>query len=194
MRPAIFLDRDGVINRDYGYVGSIEAFEFLPGVLTSCAKLVEAGYALVVVTNQSGIARGYYDEAQFQALSQWMSVQFAEAGAPLAGIYHCPHHPEKGLSPYCGPCECRKPMPGMLLDAARELKLSLATSYMVGDKPSDITAGKRAGVKATLLIGQGAALTEPQSRGMADWTGPDLPAAVAWILKNRASPVKNPAT
>ncbi|MBY5922350.1 D-glycero-beta-D-manno-heptose 1,7-bisphosphate 7-phosphatase [Ferrimonas balearica] len=191
MRPAVFLDRDGVINRDHGYVGSIDAFEFLPGVLESCAALVKAGFALVVVTNQSGIARGYYDEQQFRQLSAWMSDQFTEAGAPLAGVYHCPHHPDKGDAPYRMDCDCRKPNPGMLLTAARELDLMLASSYMVGDKLSDIEAGKGAGVKATLFIGDGSALNNLNKGEAPDWCGPDLPSAVAWIAENRQKPAKN---
>ncbi|MBY6188551.1 D-glycero-beta-D-manno-heptose 1,7-bisphosphate 7-phosphatase [Marinobacter hydrocarbonoclasticus] len=182
MHPAVFLDRDGVINRDHGYVGSIDAFEFLPGVLQACAQLVNAGYRLVVVTNQSGIARGYYGETEFHILTEWMKTQFEEAGAPLAGVYYCPHHPDKGEPPYRTDCECRKPMPGMLLRACEELNLDSASSYIVGDKYSDMAAGRRAGLKATLLVGDSESKSGKEPGQYCDWHGDDLGKAVGWIL------------
>lgn len=152
LRPALFLDRDGVINDDVGYLHRIEQFHFLPGVLDACKQMYKAGYALVVVTNQSGIARGYYTEAHFQQVTQWMVQQFALADAPLAGVYFCPHHPEFAVAGPAVPCLCRKPEPGMLLQAAAELGLDLAASIMVGDKEDDVRAGRAAGVGCCVRV------------------------------------------
>jgi D-glycero-D-manno-heptose 1,7-bisphosphate phosphatase len=150
-RPAVFLDRDGVVNIDYGHVHRIQDFEFMPGVLAACRQLAAAGFALVVVTNQAGIARGMYGIEDFHRLSEWMAARFAEAGAPLEGIYFCPHHPQGSVPAWSGACSCRKPQPGMVLAAASDLKLDLAGSVLVGDKWSDIVAGKRAGVGRCIL-------------------------------------------
>jgi len=162
-RRAAFLDRDGVINVDHGYVHRREDFEFLPGVLAACAQLHRLGYALVVVTNQAGIGRGLYGEDDFQRLTEWMGGEFAAAGAPLAGVYHCPHHPEAALPVYRRVCACRKPAPGMLLAAARELSLDPARSVLFGDKVSDIEAGAAAGVAHRVLLGRDGRATPPAS-------------------------------
>ena len=153
MHRAAFLDRDGVINVDHGYVHDISEFEWVPGVLAGAKALADAGYLLVVVTNQSGIGRGYYTEADFEQLTDWMKREFARAGAPIAGVYFCPHHPEKALPAYRIDCGCRKPRPGLLLRAAHELGINLSESLMFGDKPSDCTAGKAAGCRARILLG-----------------------------------------
>jgi len=153
MKPALFLDRDGVINRDSGYVHRQEDFEVLPG-LWECLHLAMAkGYLPVVVTNQAGIARGLYSEGEFQTFSAWMVGEFERHGVKLAGVYYCPHHPTHGIGSYLKDCDCRKPHPGMLFRAARELGLDLEASILVGDKFSDIEAAKRAGVGSTILFG-----------------------------------------
>src|SRR5882757_5332936 len=121
MRRAAFLDRDGVINIDPGYVHRIEEFEFVAGTLQACAELARRGWLLVVITNQSGIGRGLYTEHEFSVLTDWMRERFARAAAPLAGVYFCPHHPTDALEGYRIECECRKPAPGMLLTAQRQL-------------------------------------------------------------------------
>lgn len=149
---AAFLDRDGVINHDRGYVHRREDFEFLPGAINGMRRLVHAGFALIVVTNQSGIARGYYDVADFEALTAWMQEELAQAGAPVLSVYHCPHHP-KGIVPGLkGVCSCRKPAPGMLLRAQDEHHIDMGRSILIGDKDSDITAGKAAGVGLCMRI------------------------------------------
>jgi D-glycero-D-manno-heptose 1,7-bisphosphate phosphatase len=153
LRPAAFLDRDGVINLDRGYVVHVQDFEFVPGVLEACRVLARSGYALVVITNQSGIGRGLYSEANFLALSAWMQRRMADAGAPLAGIYHCPHHPIDALGEFRRECDCRKPAPGLLLRAERELGLDLARSILFGDKHSDLQAAAAAGVRHRFLLG-----------------------------------------
>lgn len=152
-RRAAFLDRDGVINLDRGYVYRREDFEFVPGVLAGARRLHELGFLLVVTTNQSGIGRGLYSEADFESLTRWMRGQFEAAGAPLAGVYHCPHHPTEASGTYRRDCECRKPAPGMLLVAARELGIDLAASAMFGDKSSDLEAARAAGVPLRILLG-----------------------------------------
>lgn len=153
-RRAAFLDRDGVINLDHGYVGQVADFQFVPGVLAAAAELWRAGYALVVVTNQAGIGRGMYTEADFALLTDWMREQFARAGAPLAAVHHCPHHPALALGELRRTCDCRKPAPGMLLDAARELGLALADSVMFGDKCDDMRAAQAAGVGTRVFLGK----------------------------------------
>lgn len=153
MKKAAFLDRDGVINLDHGYVSRVEDFEWVPGVLDAAKRLHDAGYLLVVVTNQSGIGRGYYSEADFESLTVWMKRKFAEAGAPLAGVYFCPHHPTKAFGGYRTECTCRKPQPGMLVRAASELDIDISRSIMFGDKPSDMQAGLGAGCPERVLLG-----------------------------------------
>ena len=145
-RRAAFLDRDGVINLDHGYVGRWEDFEFVPGAVEAMRRLHDAGYLLVVVTNQSGIARGKYTEDDFQTLSRRMCEHLAAQGAPVAGVFHCPHHPKGQVAGLARDCDCRKPMPGLILQAQQALGLDLASSMLVGDKASDILAARRAGV------------------------------------------------
>ncbi len=153
-RRAAFLDRDGVVNIDHGYVWQIADFEFLPGTLAAARELAQAGHALVVVTNQAGIGRGMYTEADFTRLTDWMREQFTRAGAPLAGVYHCPHHATLALGELRRVCDCRKPAPGMLLDAARDLDLNLADSVMFGDKCDDMRAAQAAGVGTRVFLGK----------------------------------------
>jgi len=152
-RPAAFLDRDGVINIDHGYTVRVSEFHFVPGTLDACRALVQAGYALVVVTNQSGIGRGLYTEQDFHTLTHWMRTQFANAGAPLAGVYFCPHHPTQALPPYLCTCTCRKPAPGMLIQAAKELNLDLKRSLLFGDRASDLQAARAAGIAQRIALG-----------------------------------------
>lgn len=145
-RKAAFLDRDGVINLDRAYVHKWEEFEFVPGAVDAMKRLSDAGYVLVIVTNQSGIARGMYTEEDYQLLTRQMCQALASAGVKVAGVYHCPHHPRGNVPGLAIECDCRKPAPGMVLRAARELGLSLADSLLVGDKPSDVLAARAAGV------------------------------------------------
>ncbi|MBQ1763156.1 MAG: D-glycero-beta-D-manno-heptose 1,7-bisphosphate 7-phosphatase [Aquincola sp.] len=187
MKRAAFLDRDGVINVEHGYVHTWDAFEFVPGSVDAMRRLHEAGYALVVITNQSGLARGMYTEAQYQALTQRLSQHLAEQGVPLAAVYHCPHHPGGSVPALAVDCDCRKPAPGMLLRAQRELDLSLADSLLVGDKGSDAEAGRRAGVGRVMLVHSGHALA-PEDVALADSVHADLGEAVAHALAQPACP------
>lgn len=151
-RPALFLDRDGVINVDKHYVHRQEDFEFIDGVFELCAHATREGMALVVVTNQAGIGRGYYTERQFHELTDWMRRQFAAQGVTLDAVYFCPFHPEHGLGRYKAESFDRKPNPGMIVRACRDLQLDPLRSILVGDKPTDIAAGKAAGVGKTILL------------------------------------------
>ncbi|SUC36595.1 D,D-heptose 1,7-bisphosphate phosphatase [Providencia rustigianii] len=158
--PAIFLDRDGTINIDHGYVHQIDDFQFIDGAIEAMIELKKMGYALVVVTNQSGIGRGIYTEEQFEHLTEWMDWSLADRGIDLDGIYFCPHHPEATIEEYKQECNCRKPKPGMLLDAQEHLDIDMASSIMVGDKLADILAGKAAQVGTNILVKSGEAVTE----------------------------------
>jgi len=152
-RPAAFLDRDGVINLDREYVYRREEFEYVPGVFDGARELVRLGYALVVVTNQSGIARDLFTEEQFLELARWMEERFATEGAPIAATYFCPHHPSAALERYRLACNCRKPLPGMLLSAAAQLDLDLQRSAMFGDRLGDLEAARAADVPLRVLLG-----------------------------------------
>jgi D-glycero-D-manno-heptose 1,7-bisphosphate phosphatase len=155
MKKALFLDRDGVINREVRYLYRIEDFEWIPGVLETCRWFQDLGYLLVVVTNQAGIARGYYTEADFHRLTDWMLAQFQKAGVEIAKVYYSPYHPVGGRGKYKQDSSCRKPNPGMLFQAQTELNLDLSASILVGDKESDIAAGRRAGVGQCVLVRSG---------------------------------------
>ena len=152
-RPALFLDRDGVINVEKNYVHRVEDFEFLDGIFDLCRAATERNMPIVVVTNQAGIGRGYYSEAQFQTLTEWMKSQFEEAGAPISAVYFCPDHPKHGVGSYRKESFDRKPNPGMLFRARDDLGLDLSRSILIGDKASDITAAKAAGVGMSLQLG-----------------------------------------
>ena len=147
MTSAVFLDRDGVINVDHGYVSTWERFEFLPGVPDALRALQDAGYLLIVVSNQSGIGRGYYCEADVESLNQVIAQHLGSTvGVTLSGFYHCPHHPTEAEGEFRRQCDCRKPAPGMIRQAVLDHGIDLKTSLLVGDKDSDIEAGRAAGV------------------------------------------------
>lgn len=155
MRRALFLDRDGVINKDVGYLHRTEDFEFIDGAIETCREFQEAGYLLIVITNQAGIARGYYTEEDFQTLNSWMLEQFKQSGVQLDGVYYSPFHPEHGLGRYKQDSFCRKPNPGLILQAQREHHIDLPASILVGDKESDIEAGLAANVGTCVLVRSG---------------------------------------
>ena len=143
---ALFLDRDGVINRDDGYVYRRKDFHFIDGIFELTAAAVVRGFLPIIVTNQSGIGRGYYSERQFLRLMRWVRRQFHRRRAPIAGVYFCPFHPEHGIGRYRQDSFLRKPRPGMLLRAAADFRLDLQRSLLVGDSVSDMEAGRAAGV------------------------------------------------
>src|SRR3569623_972448 len=150
--PAVFLDRDGVININHGYVHKPENFDFIEGIFDVAQHAHELGYKLVVITNQAGIGRGYYSEADFHLLTQWMCEQFVQVGAPISQVYFSPFHPTAGLGIYLKDDFSRKPNTGMIFQAREELGLDLSGSILIGDKPSDIQAGIAAGIGRNLLF------------------------------------------
>ncbi|MEK8090141.1 D-glycero-beta-D-manno-heptose 1,7-bisphosphate 7-phosphatase [Thermithiobacillus plumbiphilus] len=150
LKRALFLDRDGVINKDFGHVHQLRDFEFVDGIFSLCQSFQAAGYLIVVVTNQAGIARGMYSEHDFHQLSEWMLSRFADKGVFISAVYFCPHHPSFGTS--ATQCTCRKPEPGMILRARTDLDLDLGNSILIGDHESDVRAAHAAGVETTVLL------------------------------------------
>jgi len=144
---ALFLDRDGVINKEINYLYKIKDFVFNRGIFSLCKKYQNKGFKIIVVTNQAGISRGYYKENDYLKLTQWMINEFLNRGIIIQKVYHCPHHPE-----FTGSCSCRKPGIGMIREAELEFNIDLSKSILIGDKMSDIQAGQNAGVGENLLI------------------------------------------
>ena len=154
LRPALFLDRDGVINEEVGYLHRMQDVKFVPGIVPLLRTAHTLGFFVCVVTNQAGIGRGLYSEADFQVLMRSMRAALAADGAFLDGVYHSPFHPEHGVGDYRKDTECRKPKPGMLLQAARDHNLDLRRSVLVGDRCSDLAAGAAAGLTRLYLMGK----------------------------------------
>ena len=146
MNKALFLDRDGVINVEKNYVYRIEDFEFIDGIFELCHKYIDEGFLIIVITNQAGIAKGFYSVDDLLKLTDWMVAQFQKQRVVLTKVYYCPHHPDVDIS-----CECRKPNPGMILQAANEFDLDLSQCVLIGDKESDLQAGRNAGLKESNL-------------------------------------------
>jgi D-glycero-D-manno-heptose 1,7-bisphosphate phosphatase len=146
MNKALFIDRDGVINVDRVHVSRVEDFKFTEGIFDLCRRYTESGYLILVITNQAGIAKGLYSEDDFLHLTIWMKDQFLDRGILISEVYYCPHHPE-----VTGPCECRKPNPGMILRAIKEFDLDITECILIGDHESDLEAGRRAGIPESNL-------------------------------------------
>ena len=184
------MDRDGTVCEEVGYLDRPERLRLLPHSGTAIRMARQAAFRTVVVTNQSGVARERFDESALNAAHARLADLLGQAGAMLDGVYYCPHHPQAGSQPYRGACECRKPEPGMLLQAARDLGLDLARSYMVGDRISDLEAGGRAGATSILVLtGYGRAEFEYHAGRWLSapaYVARDLLEAVEWILE-RAS-------
>ncbi|MFL6244855.1 MAG: D-glycero-alpha-D-manno-heptose-1,7-bisphosphate 7-phosphatase [Thermoanaerobaculia bacterium] len=188
-KPAVFLDRDGVLVEDEGLLAPV-TLRLLPGVPKALARLQRAGFALVVITNQPIVARGLAREVDVERAHEEIRTRIEDAGGPrLEHFYYCPHHPRATLEPYRVDCECRKPKPGLLRRAAAELDLDLTRAYMVGDRISDVAAGAAAGCR-TILVETGRHLDPPietitpiDRTLRADSICADLPAAVDWILR-----------
>lgn len=185
-RPAVFLDRDGTINEQMGYVNHLSRFQLLPGAARAIRSLNEAGLPVVVVTNQSGLARGYFPESLLDQVHAELHRLLAEEGAHLDGLYVCPHHPEAREERFRLDCDCRKPRTGLLERAAVELGLDLGRSYMVGDRWSDLRCGAAVGATTVLVLtgyGRGDALyVGPGQTVQPDHVAEDLERAAAWIL------------
>jgi D-glycero-D-manno-heptose 1,7-bisphosphate phosphatase len=185
--PAAFLDRDGTIIEDLGYLGDPAGVRFIPGALEALRALQRAGFRLVLVTNQAGVARGLISEADVRRVNDRLRGLLAEAGVDLDGVYYCPHHPEYGPPEYRRDCECRKPKPGMVRQALRDLGLDPSLSVIIGDHASDAALARVfPGMQGILLrTGHGAQEWEKIQRGalpVPDHVAEDLPAAVDWLL------------
>lgn len=150
-KSALFLDRDGVINQDYGYVHLIQDFVFVDGIFELIKEAVKKGYEIIVVTNQAGIGKGFYSEATFMQLTEWMCGVFTDSGAPISKVYYCPSHPD-ALGKYKKTDFRRKPSPGMLLEAEIDFNISLSSSVLVGDQLTDVEAGVAAGIGRIFLL------------------------------------------
>ena len=151
MKKCVFLDRDGNINVEKNYLHKVEDFEFIEGAKESIKIFNDLGYLVVVVTNQSGVARGYYDEESVKTLHNHLQKEVEAVGGHIDGFYYCPHHPEKGVGVYKLKCNCRKPESGMFLQAQKELNIEFSKSIMVGDKISDVKAGNFLGMRSVLV-------------------------------------------
>jgi D-glycero-D-manno-heptose 1,7-bisphosphate phosphatase len=181
LRPAVFLDRDGTLIEEVGHLGRPGGVVMLPGVPGALRRLADGGYALVVVSNQGGVARGLFTEDDVRAVNARVAELLRDAGAPpIDGWYWCPHHPE-----FSGACDCRKPNPGMLQQAAQELGLDLRSSWMVGDHPGDAGAARAAGARAIMVrTGHGLLPGADHDPGRDVTRADDLPAAAEVILSS----------
>jgi D-glycero-D-manno-heptose 1,7-bisphosphate phosphatase len=152
MTRAVFIDRDGTISEEVGYVNHVSRFKLFPYAATAIKLLKEHGWLAIVITNQAGVARGYFDEDLIQLVHQQMLRDLETAGAKLDQIYYCAHHPSAGEPPYRSACDCRKPQPGLITRAASDFAIDLPQSWMVGDRYSDIQLARNAGVKSALVL------------------------------------------
>jgi len=177
---ALFLDRDGVINVEKHYVYRIEDFEFMPGIFDLCTQAQALNYRLVVITNQAGIARGYYSEADFQRLTDWMLGEFRARGIMIDRVYHCPHHPTAGVGEYRRDSFDRKPNPGMILQAQRDFDLDLTHCVLIGDMDTDIAAGRAAGVGHLLKLSNEIGYKNAGPTAQTHWVS-NLQAAKKWV-------------
>ena len=152
----IFLDRDGVINKEVNYLYKIDDFEFIDGIFDACLHFQSLSYKIIIITNQSGISRGYYTESDYQKVTQWMLDQFKHKNINILDIFHCPHGPNST-------CSCRKPKPGMFLKAKAKHNTDMEKSWIIGDKERDIQAAKSAGINNTILVSSGHNINETKS-------------------------------
>ena len=153
----IFLDRDGVINQEVNYLYKIDNFEFIDGIFDTCRYFHNLDYKIIIITNQSGISRGYYSESDYHLLTKWMLSMFTKNNVNILDIFHCPHGPDST-------CECRKPKPGMFFSAKKKHSIDLRNSWMIGDKETDIGAASSAGIQNTILVRSGHKVEESSSK------------------------------
>ena len=153
----IFLDRDGVINKEVNYLHKIDDFEFIDGIFDTCQHFQSLGYKIIIITNQSGIYRGYYTENDYQKVTQWMLTQFTNEDINILDTFHCPHGPDST-------CNCRKPKPGMFLNAKTKYNIDMKNSWMIGDNEIDVIAANAAGIGNTILVRSGYRIDESNSK------------------------------
>ena len=185
MPPAVFLDRDGTLIHDVGYLSRLDQVTIYPWTIEALRLLAREGFTLVIVTNQAGVARGYFDEAFVQETHRHLSDRFAAGGARVGGFYYCPHFPDATVEAYRRDCECRKPKPGLVRQAARELGLALDRSFVVGDKWADIEMAQAVGARGVLVrTGYGAAeAARPRDDLRNVKIADNLMEAAAWIIR-----------
>ena len=191
---AVFLDRDGTINEEVGYLDSLDKFNVIPSAYEAIRLINESGMKVVVISNQAGVARGFFTEDFVKITHEHLENALRQKGAYIDNFYYCPHHPTEGIEPYRRDCNCRKPAPGMLLRAAQDLNIDLTKSYLVGDRFRDMEAAKKAGVKGVLVkTGYGQELLQDDGpdkateEGKPDFIAADILEAVKWILFQVAS-------
>jgi D-glycero-D-manno-heptose 1,7-bisphosphate phosphatase len=192
--PAVFLDRDGTLIEEVGYLDRLERLKLFPDSAKAIRLINSSGMKAVVATNQSGVARGYFTEAVVEMLHHHLQNLLQAEGAQIDRFYYCPHHPTEGLGSYRTLCACRKPEAGMIRQAAEEMNLDLSRSYLIGDMPTDIEAASKAGIKSVLIRNNGSPGHPPEiipqgrnSRSEPDWVAASLLDAVHWILQDRQS-------
>ncbi len=190
MNKAVFLDRDGTVNEEVGYLTDLSKLKLIPGAGDAIRRLNEAGLKVVLITNQSGVARGYFPEALVHEAHALLEKMLAEEKARLDGIYYCPHHPTAGDSHYTTDCDCRKPGTGLIDRAAHDFDVDVISSYVVGDKWSDVELGQRAGAR-TVLVQSGFAPDDPGNKrppelGDPDFSAHSLAEAAEWIINQLA--------
>lgn len=185
---AVFIDRDGTMSEEVGYVNHLSRFKLLQNTAAAIKMLNDAGILAIVATNQAGVARGYFVEDMIGKVHEKLKNELARAGAHLDAIYYCPHHPSAGKPPYRTDCDCRKPRPGMILKAKDEFDIDLKRSYMIGDKISDVEFGQKLGLKSVMVMtGYGIGEYEHQHQDWKttpDFMAEDLLGAVKWIIED----------
>lgn len=185
---AVFIDRDGTMSEEVGYVNHLSRFKLLQNTAAAIKMLNDAGILAIVATNQAGVARGYFVEDMIGKVHEKLKNELARAGAHLDAIYYCPHHPSAGKPPYRTDCDCRKPRPGMILKAKDEFDIDLKRSYMIGDKISDVEFGQKLGLKSVMVMtGYGIGEYEHQRQDWKttpDFMAEDLLGAVKWIIED----------
>jgi D-glycero-D-manno-heptose 1,7-bisphosphate phosphatase len=189
---AVFLDRDGTINEEVGYLDSLDKLKIIPSAYEAIRLINESGMKVVVISNQAGVARGFFTEDFVKVTHEHLQTALRQQGATIDNFYYCPHHPTEGIEPYRKDCNCRKPAPGMLLRAVQDLNIDLTRSYLVGDRFNDMEAGKKIGVRGILVkTGFGQSLLQDDGPDEAtpenkpDFIAADILEAVKWILKNK---------
>ena len=189
---AVFLDRDGTINEEVGYLDSLDKLKIIPSAYEAIRLINESGMKVVVISNQAGVARGFFTEDFVKITHEHLQTALCQEGAYIDNFYYCPHHPTEGIEPYRKDCNCRKPAPGMLLRAVQDLNIDLTRSYLVGDRFNDMEAGKKIGVRGILVkTGFGQSLLQDDGPDEAtpenkpDFIAADILEAVKWILKNK---------
>ena len=189
---AVFLDRDGTINEEVGYLDSLDKLKIIPSAYEAIRLINESGMKVVVISNQAGVARGFFTEDFVKVTHEHLQTALRQQGATIDNFYYCPHHPTEGIEPYRQVCNCRKPAPGMLLQAAQDLNIDLKRSYLVGDRFNDMEAGKKIGVRGILVkTGFGQSLLQDDGPDEAtpenkpDFIAADILGAVKLILKDK---------